>query len=142
MVSLRLILSGWNRGRTLDSSTFGNLMRETRCVPRPYHDRFGWDGPQFPFRSGLQGWNARIPGRSGQGRIGSAVSAPALVSGWNIHVFAIFGDGAAGEVNALRLQHGGELIVGERMARVFVFNELAHLALEHQERSVGALGAV
>src|SRR5580658_9692057 len=63
---------------------------------------------------------------------------PPLMRGGNIHVFAIFGHGTACELDALRLQECGELVVGERMARVFVFDELFYLALEHEQRCVGA----
>jgi len=36
------------------------------------------------------------------------------------HVFAIFGDGAASDLNALRLQDAGELLVGQGTGGVFI----------------------
>lgn len=100
------------------------------------------------FRSGILG---RIKGGVNQGRSnypeeqdlesGSVATTP-LVSGWNPHVLAVLGDGSAGQLNALRLQERGQLVVRERAARIFVFDQLFYLALEHQQRRVRTLGAV
>src|SRR5579863_9105318 len=72
----------------------------------------------------------------------SVVAAPALMRGRDIHILAVFRDGAPGELDALRLKHRGELVVGERMTRIFVFDQLADLAFEHEQRRVGAFRAV
>jgi hypothetical protein len=37
----------------------------------------------------------------------------------NAHIFAVFGYGAASDLNALRLKNSGELLVGERTAGIF-----------------------
>src|SRR5579862_1651833 len=66
----------------------------------------------------------------------------ALVGAGDPHVFAIFGYGAAGYIDALSLQRVCDLIVGERLAGIFVFDELLHLALEEHERRSGAFGTV
>ena len=42
----------------------------------------------------------------------------------------------------MHLKQRGQLVVGEGTAGVFIFNQLAHLALEHQQRGVRAFGAV
>jgi hypothetical protein len=42
----------------------------------------------------------------------SPFSHAALVSAWDAHIFAILGDGAARDLDALRLQDARELLVG------------------------------
>ena len=71
-----------------------------------------------------------------------ALAAAALVGARNIHILAVLGHGATGELNALGLEHGGKLVVGQRMTGILFLDELAHLALEHQKRRVGALRPV
>ena len=68
----------------------------------------------------------------------SGLAAAALVGGRDVQVFAVFGDGAAGDLNSLPLQEGGQLIVGEGMPRVFFVDELANFTLEDDQRGVGA----
>src|SRR5882762_1492411 len=72
----------------------------------------------------------------------SGFAAAALVSRRDVQVFAVFGDSAPGDLNSLPLQHGGQLVVREGMARVLLLDELAHLALEDDQRSICALRAV
>ena len=57
------------------------------------------------------------------------VSLAALVGGRNVHVFAVFCHGAARKLDALIVQHCRNLIVSERVASIFFFNQLADLPL-------------
>src|ERR1035438_9525863 len=67
---------------------------------------------------------------------------PALVRAGDAHVFAVFRHRAAGHLDALRLQDAGDLLVGQRTAGIFFFDELFDAALEDQQRSAAALGAL
>jgi hypothetical protein len=53
---------------------------------------------------------------------------PALVRARDAHVFAVFGYGAAGHLDPLRLQDAGDLLVGQRAAGIFFFNEFLDAA--------------
>src|SRR5271154_4068240 len=81
----------------------------------------------------------RIPTRNGD--CTSSANA-ALVGAGNSQIFAVFGHGSPGHIDPLALQHGGDLVVGERLAGIFVFNHFFHLALEQHERGAGALRAI
>src|SRR3984957_11899573 len=65
-----------------------------------------------------------------------------LVRARNAHVFAVFGYGAAGHLDALRLQDAGDLLVGQRSAGILFFDELFDAALEDEQRSAAALRAL
>src|ERR1700686_2612630 len=65
---------------------------------------------------------------------------PALVRAGDAHVFAVFGYGAAGHLNALRLQDAGDLLVGQRAAGIFFFDEFLDAAFEDEQRCAAALG--
>jgi hypothetical protein len=58
---------------------------------------------------------------------------PALVRARDAHVFAVFGHRAAGHLDTLRLQDAGDLLISQRTAGVFFFNELLDAALEDQQ---------
>src|SRR5882672_4008997 len=60
----------------------------------------------------------------------------------NAHVFPVLGNGAARDLNALRLQDAGELLIGQRTAGIFLVDQLFDAALEDQQRRVTALGAL
>src|SRR5579875_1748574 len=57
----------------------------------------------------------------------------ALVSARNLHVFAVFGNRASCDLDALPLKLGGKILIGPRLARVFLFNQLLHAALHKQQ---------
>src|ERR1039457_4182307 len=56
----------------------------------------------------LYNWNGGAP------LAAALVAHTPLMGGWNLHVLAVLGHGAARNVDALALQHGGDLLVGER----------------------------
>src|SRR3982074_31701 len=66
----------------------------------------------------------------------------ALVRAGDAHVFPVFGYGAARDLDALRLKDPGDLLVGQRAAGVFFFDQLFDAALQDQQRRVAALGAL
>jgi len=63
----------------------------------------------------------------------------ALMRTRDVHVLAILGHRSASYVDSLRLQDLCDLIVGERLARVFVLDQLFHFSLQQHERRPGAL---
>src|SRR5579864_4211173 len=67
---------------------------------------------------------------------------PALVRARDAHVFAIFGYRAAGHLDTLRLQDAGDLLVGQRTAGIFFFDEFLDAALEDEQRSAATLRAL
>src|ERR1700757_5352885 len=67
---------------------------------------------------------------------------PALVSARDAHVFAVFGDRAAGHLDTLRLQDSGDLLVSQRAGRIFFLDELFDAALQDQERCAAAFRAL
>src|SRR5271157_167627 len=86
----------------------------------------------------------RLKGKKQDQRLPAAlrVALAALMSAGDVHVFAIFGYGAACQLDALIIQHRSQLFVGERMLRVLLGDELAYFALEHQQRRINSLGPV
>ncbi len=58
------------------------------------------------------------------------------------HIFTVLGDRTTRHLDALRLQDSGDLLVGQRTAGVFLFDELFDTALKDQQRSAAALGAL
>ena len=79
---------------------------------------------------------SRRPGKK------SGFASTALVGRGDVQIFAVLGDGATGDLNSLPLEQGSELVVGEGVARVFFFNQLADFALENYERGVGSFGSI
>src|SRR5277367_821038 len=69
-------------------------------------------------------------------------SYPALVGARDAHIFPVFRDRAASDLDALRLQDAGDLLVGQGPGGIFFLNELFYAALQDEQRSVAALGAV
>src|SRR5207248_10442258 len=66
----------------------------------------------------------------------------ALVSAGDTHVLAVLGDGAARDLDALRLQDACDLLVGERLGAVFFFDQLFNAALQNQKRGVAAFRTI
>ena len=56
------------------------------------------------------------------------------------HVLPVFRDRAASDLDALRLQDAGDLLVGERPGWIFFVDELLNTAFQDQQRSVAAFG--
>src|SRR6185437_15578979 len=54
------------------------------------------------------------------------------------HILAILGDGAAGDVDALLTQDGGDAVVGEGMAGVLGFDQALDAAFEDEQRGFPA----
>src|SRR3974390_1125204 len=67
---------------------------------------------------------------------------PALVGAGNAHVFPVLRNRAASDLNALRLKNVGDLLVGQRVGGVLLFDELLDAALEDEQRGAAAFGAV
>src|SRR5712671_7733922 len=65
-----------------------------------------------------------------------------LMRAGDAHVFPVFGYGAARDLNALRLKNSCDLLVGQRTAGIFLFDQLLHAAFEDQQRGVASLGAL
>src|SRR5439155_15886644 len=65
-----------------------------------------------------------------------------LVGAGDAHVFPIFCDGAAGNLNALRLQDACNLLVGQRAVWIFFLNKLFYPAFEDQQRGVATLRTI
>src|SRR5258708_13381008 len=91
--------------------------------------------PERPVR--MTSWRAsRLTGCfTGRGR---SVFHPSLVSAGYAHVFAIFRDGAASDVNAGVVEFLGDLIVGERLGAVFFFDPFLDQALEREHGHAAA----
>jgi hypothetical protein len=75
----------------------------------------------------------RTPREESENGGNSSSLYPALVSAGNSHVFAVLGNRPAGHANALLMKALGDLVVGERMARVFLFNHLLDEPLQVDE---------
>src|ERR1035441_8713192 len=65
-----------------------------------------------------------------------------LVCAGNLHIFPVFRDGSASNLDALRLQNAGNLFVGQLPAAIFPSNQLLDAALQDQQRSAPALRAL
>src|SRR6266478_3485877 len=73
---------------------------------------------------------------------GRSVFNPALVGAGDAHVFAIFCDRAARDVNAGIVELFGNLIVGERLGAVFFLDHFLDQALEREQRHAAAFRTV
>src|SRR5579864_9623417 len=67
---------------------------------------------------------------------------PPLVRAGNFHVLAILCHRTASHLNSLRLKDAGNLLIGQRLRRIFFFNQLLHSPLQNQQRGVSALWPV
>src|SRR5579863_1537378 len=61
---------------------------------------------------------------------GRSVPDAPLVRGWNFHIFAILGHGTTRDVDALRLQQGGDLLVSQRLAAILLLDHPFHHSLQ------------
>src|ERR1700733_8297870 len=67
------------------------------------------------------------------------IANSALVGAGYAQIFAVLGHRAAGDVNALSLQHTGNQIIGEGLARIFFINQFLDLAFKQHQRSAASL---
>ena len=58
------------------------------------------------------------------------------------HVFPVFRDRTASDLDALRLEDVGDLLVGVRVGRVLLLDELLDPALQDEQRSAATLRAI
>src|SRR4051794_11352239 len=72
----------------------------------------------------------------------SLVLDSTLVGAGDLHVFAVFGDSAARDLDTLGLEDSGDLLVRERVLRVFVFDKLFDATLEDEQRCSATLRAL
>src|ERR1700732_474317 len=86
--------------------------------------------PESPVR--ITSWRAsRLSGCfTGRSR---SVFNPALVGAGDAHIFAVFCDGAAGDVNTAVVELFGDLIVGERLGTVFFFDHFLDQTLAREQ---------
>src|SRR5215475_2835542 len=66
----------------------------------------------------------------------------ALMRAGDTHVFAIFGNGAASDVDAVVVELLGDLLVGKRLGGVFFFNHFLDQPLQREQRHPAALRAI
>src|ERR1035437_5392423 len=64
----------------------------------------------------------------------SSVPDAPLVGGRDLQILPVFRHRAPRDVDAQGLQHGGDLLVRERLGAVFVRNHLLHHPLQQQQR--------
>src|SRR5581483_2322318 len=65
---------------------------------------------------------------------------PALMGGRYFHVLPILRDRAASDLDTLRLEDAGDLLVRQRPGGIFFLDQLLDPALENQQRRVAAFG--
>src|SRR5260370_34035365 len=95
--------------------------------------------PESPVR--MTSWRASRLAVCFTGR-GRSVFYPALMGAGDAHIFAIFCDGAASDVNAGVVQFLGDLIVSKRLGSVFFLDHFLDQPLERQQRHAAAFRAV
>src|ERR1035437_8423718 len=61
-----------------------------------------------------------------------------LMGGRTLHVLPVLRHGAARNVDALILQHGGDLLVGEGLGAILLFDHFLHFAFQQQKRRATA----
>src|ERR1039458_810000 len=64
----------------------------------------------------------------------SSVPDAPLVGGRDLHILAVFRHRAPCDIDPLVLQHGGNLLVRQRLGAVFLRNHLLHHPLQQQQR--------
>src|SRR5215471_17951881 len=67
-------------------------------------------------------------------RLQPLISLSALVGARDAHIFPVLRDRAASDLDALRLEDAGDLLVGQRPGGIFVFDQLLDAAFEDEER--------
>src|ERR1700745_2266003 len=66
----------------------------------------------------------------------------ALVGTRDAHVLPVFRNRAASDLDTLRLENAGDLLVGQRPGWILFFDQLLHTALQDQQRRVAAFRAL
>src|SRR5271169_2020907 len=79
---------------------------------------------------------------TGSRRIQHLTLHSALVGARDAHVLPVLRDRAASDLDALRLEDAGDLLVGQRPGGIFLLDELLDPALQDQQRSAAALRPV
>src|SRR5712671_1660031 len=95
--------------------------------------------PERPVR--ITSWRASRLAAGFTGRCRS-VFDPALMGARNAHVFAIFRNRSARDVDARVIEFFRDLIVSERPGSVLFFDHLLDQALQREQRHAAAFGAV
>src|ERR1700691_90998 len=72
----------------------------------------------------------------------NSIPDSALVGAGYAQIFAVLGYCAAGYVDALSLEHTGNQIIGQGLARIFFIDQLLDLAFEQHERGAASLRAM
>src|ERR1700691_3862076 len=67
---------------------------------------------------------------------------PALMGRRNPHIFAVFGDRAAGHFDALALQQVGNLLIRKWVGGIFFFYHFFDTPLEDEQRSGHSAGSL
>src|ERR1035437_546359 len=80
----------------------------------------------------------RYHSNSGAPLAAALVAHAPLMSGRNLHVLAVFGHGAARDVDTPILKHGCDLLVGEGLGAILLFDHFLHSALQQEERCTPA----
>src|SRR5580704_4094913 len=75
------------------------------------------------------------------GGAGSALY-PALMGAGDAHVFPVFRDRAARDVDAGIIEFLGDLIVGQRLGGIFLLDHLFYQAFQGEQRHAAAFGPV
>src|SRR5271157_3144441 len=95
--------------------------------------------PESPVRMTRCRASCRLDGFTWEGGL---TLHPALMRAGDSHVFAIFSNGAARDVNAGVVELLGDLLVGERLRAVFFFNHFLYETLQGEQRHCAALRPV
>src|ERR1019366_8253433 len=61
-----------------------------------------------------------------------------LMGGRNLHILPVLGYGSARNVDALVLEHSGDLLVGEGLGAILLFDHFLHFAFQQEERCTPA----
>src|SRR5580698_2578934 len=75
-------------------------------------------------------------------RVQQLVLHSALVGARDAHILPVLRDRAASDLDTLRLEDAGDLLVGQRPGGIFFLDELLDPAFEDQQRSAATLRAV
>src|SRR5260370_5402209 len=87
---------------------------------------------------GFGAFRTETPSPRCGGVSGRSVFCPPLMRAGNFHVLAILGHCPSRDLNALRLQNLGDLLIGVVARRIFFFDQLLHPPFEDQQRTSGA----
>src|SRR5271169_1534328 len=79
---------------------------------------------------------------TGSRRIQHLTLHSALVGARDAHVFPVLRDRAASDLDALRLEDAGDLLVGQRPGWIFLVDQLLDPTFQDEQRSTAALRAI